>query len=85
MAMAAVGTVLMIVGGVLILGGLGYVGFAWMQQDENNDGFFTDPEKGQENKDKAMLGFYIAGGGLLLTIAGVVLTIGGRRSTGGTA
>ena len=82
--MAAIGTVLIVVGGLVLLGGLGYVGYAYMQQDENNDGFFTDPKEGQENKDKAYLGFYIAGGGLLIALLGVGLNVGGRRH-GGTA
>lgn len=86
MAMAAVGTVLIVVGALVMLGGLGYVWNAYQQQDENNDGVFTNPEEGQENKDKAYMGFYIAGGGLLVAILGIALNVGGRRrSAGGTA
>ncbi len=84
MAMTAIGTVLIVVGGLAMIGGLAYVGWAAMKQDENNDGVFTDPEEGKENKDRAYLGFYVAGGGLLLAALGVVLNIGGRRH-GGTA
>lgn len=85
MAMAAIGTVLIVVGALALLGGLGYVLMAKESQDENNDGVFTNPEEGQENKSKAYTGFYIAGGGLLVALVGVGLTIGGRRSSGGTA
>lgn len=84
MAMAAIGTVLIVVGTLAFVGGLAYVGYAYMKQDENNDGIYTDPGKGQENKDRAYLGFYIAGGGLLVGLVGAVLNIGARRH-GGTA
>lgn len=80
MAMATIGTVLIVVGGLALLGGLGYVGYAYMEQDENNDGMFTNPEEGQDNKQLAKRGFYIAGAGLLVALVGVALTIGGRRS-----
>ena len=84
--MAAVGTVLIVLGALVMLGGLGYVYMAAQDQDQNNDGVFTNPEEGQENKDKAYGGFYIAGGGLLLVVLGVVLNVGGRRRhAGGTA
>lgn len=85
MAMAAIGTVLIVVGAVVLVGGLYYVFMARESQDENNDGVFTNPEEGQDNKDKAMTGFYVAGGGLLIALLGVGLNIGGRRSSGGTA
>ena len=84
--MAALGTVLIVVGGLALLGGLGYVGYAYLQQDQNNDGVFTDPQEGQQNKDRANTGFYVAGGGLLVALVGVALAVGGRRRTaGGTA
>jgi hypothetical protein len=86
MAMAAIGTVLIVVGALALAGGLGYVGYAYMKQDKNNDGLYTDPGQGKENKDRAYLGFYIAGGGLLVALLGVALNVGGRRrSAGGTA
>jgi len=85
MAMAAIGTVLIVVGALVLLGGLGYSYMAWQDQEKNDEGVFTNPERGQENKDKAYTGFYIAAGGLLLALLGVGLNIGGRRSTGGTA
>ena len=82
--MAAIGTVLMVVGILGLLGGLVYVGIAYNDQEKNDEGVFTNPERGQDNKDKAYLGFYIAGGGLLLALLGLGLNIGGRR-TGGAA
>lgn len=86
MAMATIGTILIVVGALALVGGLAYVGYASMQQDQNNDGVFTDPQEGQQNKDRAYLGFYVAGGGLLVALLGIVLNIGGRRrSAGGTA
>ena len=85
MAMAAIGTVLIVVGALVLLGGLGYSYMAWRDQEQNDEGVFTNPERGQDNKDKAYNGFYIAGGGLLVALLGVGLTIGGRRSAGGTA
>jgi hypothetical protein len=83
--MAAIGTVLIVVGAVVLLGGLGYTYMAWRDQEQNDEGVFTNPERGQDNKGKAYLGFYVAGGGLLLAILGVALNVGGRRSAGGTA
>lgn len=85
MAMAAIGTVLIVVGALVLIGGLANVFMARESQDENNDGVFTNPEEGQENKDKAYTGFYIAGGGLLIALLGVGLNLGGRRSAGGVA
>ena len=85
MAMAAIGTVLIVVGGLALLGGLGYVGYAYMDQEKNEEGVVTNPERGQDNKDKADLGLYVAGGGLVVALLGVVLTIGGRRSAGRAA
>lgn len=46
---------------------------------------FTDPERGQENKGKAYNGLYIAGGGLLVALVGLGLTLWGRRGAGRTA
>lgn len=85
MAMAAIGTVLMVVGVLALVGGLVYVGMARESQDENDDGVFTNPEEGQENKGKAYTGFYIAGGGLLVALLGLGLAIGGRRGAGRAA
>ena len=82
--MAAIGTVLMVIGVLGLIGGLVYFGMAYESQDENNDGVFTNPEEGQENKQKAYNGFYIAGAGLAIALVGLVLTLVGRRH-GGTA
>lgn len=82
--MATVGTVLMVVGILALLGGLAYVGIAYSDQEQNEEGVFNDPERGQDNKDKAYLGFYVAGAGLLVALLGLGLNIGGRRH-GGTA
>lgn len=84
MAMAAIGTIVMVIGILGLIGGLVLVGLAYRDQDKNNDGVFTNPERGQDNKDRAHLGMYIGGAGLLVAVVGAVLTVMGRRH-GGTA
>jgi hypothetical protein len=85
MAMATIGTVLMVIGVLALVGGMVYFGIAYRDQDQNDDGAFTNPERGQDNKDKARLGMYIGGAGLLVALVGVAFTIAGRRSSGGAA
>lgn len=70
-ATRVIGLVVLIVGALALLGGLGYMLKAYMDQDENNDGFFTNPDEGQENKDQFYQGAWTAGGGLLLVVVGI--------------
>jgi hypothetical protein len=73
-ALRIVGIVLLVVGVLALLGGAGYMFKAYNDQDQNNDGFFTNPEEGQENKGQFYNGMYVAIGGLVLTVVGIVMT-----------
>lgn len=72
-AMRVVGIVLLCVGVLALLGGAGYMLKAYNDQDENNDGFFTNPEEGQENKNQFYNGLYAAVPGAVLIIVGLVM------------
>ena len=72
-ATQVLGIVVLVIGVLALLGGAGYMLKAYSDQDQNNDGFFSNPEEGQENKGQFYNGMYVAGGGLLLTIVGLVL------------
>lgn len=72
-ALRVAGVVLLCIGVLALLGGAGYMLKAYNDQDENNDGFFTNPEEGQENKGQFYNGMYVAVGGLVLTVVGIVM------------
>ena len=72
-ALRVVGIVLLCVGILALLGGAGYMLKAYNDQDENNDGFFSNPEEGKENKGQFYNGMYVAIGGAVLLIVGAVM------------
>lgn len=75
-----IGVVLLVVGGLALLGGLGWAANGYMSQEDNNqdDSVFTEPDNSQE-RDQMNLGFGIAGLGLLFAIIGGVLMGTSRR------
>lgn len=72
-ATRVIGLVVLVLGLVALVGGLAYMWKAYHDQDQNNDGFFTNPSEGKENKHQFWNGVYIAGGGLVLTVVGLVV------------
>lgn len=72
-AIRVVGIVLLCVGVLALLGGAGYMVKAYNDQDENNDGFFTNPEEGEENKGQFYNGLYAAVPGVVLVVVGLVM------------
>lgn len=72
-ALRVAGVVLLVIGILALLGGGGYMLKAYNDQDENNDGFFTNPEEGQENKNQFYNGLYAAIPGVVLIVLGLVM------------
>jgi hypothetical protein len=72
-ALRTAGIVLLCIGLLALLGGGGYMLKAYNDQDQNNDGFFTNPDEGQENKGQFTNGMYVAIGGAVLAVVGLVM------------
>src|SRR5688572_10985547 len=72
-ATQVIGLVVLVLGVLALLGGGGYMLKAYNDQDENNDGFFTNPEEGDENKGQFYNGMYVAIGGVVFIVAGLVM------------
>jgi len=72
-ALRVAGIVLLVVGILALLGGGGYMLKAYNDQDQNNDGVFTDPQEGQENKGQFYNGLYAAIPGVVLIVVGLVM------------
>ena len=72
-ALRVAGIILLCIGVLAVFGGGGYMLKAYNDQDQNNDGFFTNPEEGQENKGQFYNGMYIAIGGVVFLVAGLVM------------
>lgn len=69
-----IGVVLLVLGGLALLGGLGWAANGYMNQEDNNqdDTVFTEPDNSQETS-QMNTGFVVAGVGLVVAVIGGVL------------
>ena len=78
-----IGIAVIVIGLLILFAGLFWAWRSYQDEAKNNDkpGPITNPDRSNDNAGNAMNGFWLAGGGLLVTVVGVVLTAQSRPTS----
>ncbi|HUR24744.1 MAG TPA: hypothetical protein VM327_01870 [Candidatus Thermoplasmatota archaeon] len=78
-----IGLVVLVVGLLVLFGGLGWTYKQYQDEQDNSGdtpGPFTNPDESNENAGNGLNGLWIAAAGLVLSIVGTVMLVGGRSA-----